>query len=196
MEIPNLKPYIQRYNEEAGDYEDFDSIASDFKNKAFLTKTELLRIAEWKLKNVYYPIHKKEIESNSDKSIEETTKRAINEINDKKKVEILDNLYGVGIPVASAILTVLNPKDYAIIDVNVWYALHFKEKRSFTSENFRQYLEIVRGIALKQNLTAREVDKGLFILGKDRGELKMFVRFSNGILCLPNRIIKLRQILV
>ncbi len=181
MEIPDLKPYIQRYSKEAEDYEDFDNIASDFKNKAFLTKIELLRIAEWKLKGVWYPKHKKEIELNSDKSIEETTKRAINETNDKKKVEILDNLYGVGIPVASAILTVLNPKDYAVIDVNVWYALYFKEKRWFTSENFRQYLEIVRGIALKQSITARGVDKGLFILGRDRRGVGDVCRMSDGI---------------
>lgn len=69
---------------------------------------------------------------------------------------------------ASAILTVLNPQYYAVI--NVWYALYFKEKKSFTSENFRQYMEGVRGIAKNQNLTAREVDKGLFILGKNMRE--------------------------
>lgn len=167
MEIPDLKPYINRYPNEAKDYEDFDGMADDFKNKNFLTKTELLRIAEWKLYRLWFPKHKREIETNSNTLIEETTKRAIEKTEDKAKVEILAALNGVGIPMASAILTVLNPQYYGIIDINVWYALHSKKKNLFTSEDFRQYMEKVREIAKKQNITTRDVDIGLFILGKD-----------------------------
>jgi len=173
MEIPDLRPYIKRYDEEARDYKEFDNMANDFKNKTFLTKNELLRIAEWKLRRLYFPKHRKEIEKNTDSLIEETTEKAIKETDDKTKVEILDELlHGVGIPVASAVLTVLNPQDYAVIDINGWYALYHEEKKLFTSSDFKQYINKVREIAKNQGLTAREVDKGLFILGRNMRKQK------------------------
>lgn len=105
--------------------------------------------------------------------IEENTKRAIEEIDDKNKVEILDDLRGVGIPMASAILTVLNPNDYGVIDINAWYTLNSEEKRSFTSEDFILFMKKIRENAKKQNLTARQTEIGLFKWGQERrGKIK------------------------
>ena len=168
MEISNLKPYIQRYDSEAKDYKEFDDMVANFRNKTFLTKSELLRIAKWKLRRVWFPKHRKEIESNPDSIIEKTTQRAIKEADDKKRIEILTALNGIGIPVASSVLTVLYPKEYAVFDINGWYALYDEEKKSFSLEDFIRYTQDVRGICKNQDLTAREVDKGIFVLGRDK----------------------------
>lgn len=163
MEIPDLKQLIERDKDD-----EFDRMVVDFKNKTFLTKKELLRMADWKFYRLWPSKHKKEIESNPDILIEKTTKRAIEEIDDKNKVEILDDLRGVGIPMASAILTVLNPNDYGVIDINAWYALNSEEKRSFTSEDFILFMKKIRENAKKQNLTARQTEIGLFKWGQER----------------------------
>ncbi len=163
MEIPDLKQFIERDKDE-----EFDGMVFDFKSKTSLTKTELLRIADWKFYRLWPSRHKKWIESNPDELIKKTTERAIKEIDDKNKVEILDALTGVGIPMASAILTVLNPNDYGVIDINAWYALNSEEKRSFTSYDFILFMKKIREIAKKQNLCARQTEIGLFKWGQER----------------------------
>lgn len=68
-----------------------------------------------------------------------------------EKLELLFNLKGVGLPMASAILAMKYPKKYAIIDKNVLEALHNRRhntKRKSIPTNFRNEREREKAIEL------------------------------------------------
>ena len=84
----------------------------------------------------------------------------------------LDKVTGIGVPIASAILTVCYPNRFTILDYRAWEALfHFKMVMSQTMPNdiagyFSIYLPVCRAMAIKQNMTLRELDKAMWGLSK------------------------------
>lgn len=67
-------------------------------------------------------------------------------------------LAGVGIGVASAIIALSHPEDYAIIDFRNWKALYGEDKKNFTTPEYKRYLLDVRDLASKLDCDVQEVD--------------------------------------
>jgi len=88
------------------------------------------------------------------------------ENNEKFKVRILCTLDGIGIPRASAILTMDNPDAYGIIDVNAWFALTGKEKIGFNEKDWIRYLKQIKGLAKRHGKTPRQIDMALMKYGQ------------------------------
>src|SRR3989344_3207992 len=80
--------------------------------RGYLTKEEFLAVCMWKS-----PRPKKRYLENTEEEIKSITKKALSTKFEKRKIELLTKLRGVSIPVASAILTIANSKDYGIIDI-------------------------------------------------------------------------------
>jgi hypothetical protein len=87
----------------------------------------------------------------------------------EEKCEILYDLKGVRVPTATAILMFLNPRMYPIIDTRVWQVLfdfghvdHNEHGRSFSKQDYTDYLEAISGFSSKHHLTARQIDKILY----------------------------------
>ncbi len=97
-------------------------------------------------------------------------------------------LKGVGIPVASAILTVIFPEEYCVIDYRVWRTLlwmhsdmHNLENYSCFSEltdclrkyttidSYSLFLEVIRKFAEENNTTRRKIEMALWAYDKERG---------------------------
>ena len=91
----------------------------DVGKKKFFTKEQFYDVAMWKS-----PRPKRHYLKNSDKDIINVSKLALNSDSENQKVTLLTSLNGVSIAVASALLTIINPKDYGIIDIRVWQLLH------------------------------------------------------------------------
>ncbi len=152
----NINFYIENFNIE----EQLFKKGIDIKQKGYLTKNEFLNICLWKSrrpKNRYI--------LNSEIEIENITRLALAEKDELLKIEYLTRLKGVLIPTASAILSVVNPQEYPIIDVRCVEAL--KELKVIewgliNNNNWLIYLEIIRKLSKELNLTCREVEKGLF----------------------------------
>ena len=84
-------------------------------------------------------------------------------------MELLTSLSGVGIPVASAILTLTDPNDYGVIDTRVWQLLYFYDMVStkptgqgFSIKDWLDYLSMLRRFAQEFNVGARHIERTLF----------------------------------
>ncbi len=134
------------------------------RKKRNLTKPELIKICRWKS-----PRAIRYIASNREKRIMKITKAAFAARSERDKLALLTDLNGVSVPMASAILTLTNPKRYGVIDIRVWQLL-FKMGTVGTNKgganfNFKQwyrFLRILRYYAKMYAVGARDVERTLF----------------------------------
>jgi thermostable 8-oxoguanine DNA glycosylase len=152
----NLEYYIDQYELEKQIFQ----LGKEIKKRGWLEKTEFLTICLWKSrrpKKLYY--------LNSDKDIISKSKMVFDEKNELNKIKILTDLKGVRIPTASAILSVVNPEIYPIIDIRCVQSLRdlgIINWKTITEKNWIEYLSIIRSLSKEKNKTAREIEKGLF----------------------------------
>jgi hypothetical protein len=88
---------------------------------------------------------------------------------ERRRLEALLTLRGVSVPMASALLTLLHPRRYGVIDVRVWQLLHRAgavdtnaRGAGFTFAQWERFLAVVRGLAGRLGLGARDVERALF----------------------------------
>ncbi len=129
-----------------------------------LTKNELIKICKWKSARAIWHIRK-----NTPAEIRKITGDALATQSEKKRIELLTMLRGVSIPMASAILMLTNPKRYGVIDIRVWQLLYEMKAvdtnpggKSFSSDQWCEFLAILRQYAKKHNVTARVIERTLF----------------------------------
>ena len=134
------------------------------KKKGFFTKNFLYDIIDWKS-----PRSKGHWKENTNPYVRRISKKFFQLIDDKERMSCLIELHGVGVPVASAILTVMNPINYGVIDFHVWQSLfqfgYVQEKEDGTNlsvENWLQFLKILRDLAQKYKVNVRDVERTLF----------------------------------
>lgn len=165
----------------------FETMSKVLQKRGYLVKKEFVSIGKWKTER-----QKGRYENNNDENVESLTREAL-EASGLDKVKILDKLEGVGVPVASAILTVVYPKDYCVIDYRTWRALLWlvtlKSKGSFNFTSYREYsdfldiydrygtasaygrfLETLKNIGRKRNMTPRGVEMALWKFDQMKGE--------------------------
>jgi len=101
--------------------------------------------------------------------VRRATGAALTARSERRRIEPLLGLEGVSIPMASAILTLVDPRRYGVLDIRVWQLLYragavskTPRGQGFTFEHWNQFLAIVRGLAKKHRLTTREVERALF----------------------------------
>ena len=107
---------------------------------------------------------------------------AIEAADDIEAIESLTRLSGVGVPLASTVLTVSKPAEYAIIDYRAFrglaaakpeiatpeeytiYAEYLEHFRTYLTkaEAYEYYMNHIREIADKSALSAREIDMALW----------------------------------
>lgn len=152
----NINFYIDNFNIE----EQLFKKGIELKQRGYLTKNEFLNICLWKSrrpKNRYI--------LNSETEIENITRLALTEKDELVKMKHLTSLKGVLIPTASAILSIVNPQEYPIIDIRCILTLNklnIIDWKTINNNNWLNYIEIIRKLSKELNLTCREVEKGLF----------------------------------
>ncbi len=84
-------------------------------------------------------------------------------------IKELIKLKGVGIPMASAILMLTNPKSYGVIDIRVWEILfHMKtvneneKAKNFTINQWISYIDQIRNLSKKFKVSARDIERTIF----------------------------------
>ena len=138
-------------------------VRHEFKAHGFLTLSTYEAVLDWKLRKQRKRTEKHR-EENSSELIKELTGvywRIKHESSDKEldiKLAVLTAIPSVGIGIASAILALSHPEDYAIIDFRNWKVLYNEEKRQFSSGDYKKYLAEVREIAKKLDCDVQEVD--------------------------------------
>lgn len=134
------------------------------KKRGYFTKDEFLKMCKWKS---FRP--KRYYESNSPELIKDISKKVISTKYEKRKIDLLTKLKGVSIPTASAILTLIDPKNYGVIDIRVWQLLYLygsvnKKPRGqgFNFNDWFSYLSKLRYFAKKFHCSVRNIEYSLF----------------------------------
>lgn len=83
---------------------------------------------------------------------------------DKNKIEGLRKLKGIGVSLASVILSFHNPQDYCVYDIHIMREVYGKEpKYMFSScRHYIRLLKDLREYSTKVNLPVRTIEKALF----------------------------------
>jgi len=162
MKINNAHQLIDLYHTEK--YL-FDVVGPQIKKRGFLTFENFYKIGMWKsARQKQNYIQNKDI-------VEEVTRLAFCEKDEQKKIKILCKLKGVGIPTASAILTIVDPNKYAIIDIRCLQALrrilHVKISERVSLSTWVTYLSVMRNLAEENKMTPRELDMALFAMHRE-----------------------------
>jgi len=140
----------------------------DIKKKKYFTKDQFYAVAMWKT-----PRPKNHYLNNSKELIKKISSGVLNAKSEEDKMKLLTSLKGVSIAVASSLLTIINPKDYGIIDIRVWQLLYNYDEvktkpggQGFNLNDWLNYLSILRKYAAQFNTDARNIERTLFFYHK------------------------------
>ena len=148
------------------------------RKRGYLTPAELERICRWKSARAIHHIKK-----NSAARVRIATRRALVTQNECRRLEALMSLDGVSVAMASAILTLLNPRHYGVIDIRVWQLLHGigavtknPSGVGFTFSHWHQFLIIIRQFAEEFHVSARDIERSLFAAHQAYQEGTLYAR--------------------
>jgi hypothetical protein len=133
-------------------------------------RSEFLAMCRWKS-----PRSAPRCEANSARAVRLVSRIALATRDERQRLEALCRLQGVGIPTASAILTLVDPRRYGVLDIRVWkllYAIGAVERNpggaGFRTEHWLQYLEHLRREARRRRVSVRRVEYSLFLHHQSR----------------------------
>ena len=165
MKIDDLKRYIELYDMEK--YL-FDVIGSEASKRGYLTFEGFYKICMWKSARQ----KQKYISVKNRNEVEAVTRSAFAEQDERKRMEKLCGLSGVGIPTASAILSVIFPEKYAVIDIRCLEMLRekfgYKISKQTSLKSWVEYLNIMRNLARENAITPRKLDMALFAMHREK----------------------------
>lgn len=133
----------------------------------YLSAEEFDQVLKWKLRG-QYGRQKSWRAANTPEVIEIVTRTALSiEHADRSyetdlRLAILCSLRGVGVPVASAILALVYPDHYAVIDFRGWRQVFDEERTCFTIADYKRYLQKVSGLSLELGWPVQEVDLAIW----------------------------------
>jgi hypothetical protein len=139
---------------------------SHVREQGFFTFDQFWRMCCWKeprqRKRRYW-------QANSEEDVQAISRATFVTADEDERMALLDSLKGVGVPVASAILTLTDPARYGVIDIRVWQVLHLYDEVAHTPEgvglgrgHWGEYLPILRRYAADLGVTVRGVERALF----------------------------------
>ncbi|KAK3175298.1 hypothetical protein OEA41_002545 [Lepraria neglecta] len=154
---------------------------------AFLEKTEVTSLVEWKLKHgTYRPNLAKLVASNIVKDVREITKLAFStyEANNgdyAKSITALAKLKGIGPATASLLLSCYDPMKVPFFSDELYRYLHFEEakskgwdrKISYTMKEYKSLFEKLQTLRErlekenKRQVSAIDIEKMAYVLGKE-----------------------------
>ncbi len=166
--LPKVSEYLNAYDRER--YL-FEVTGPQARKRGYLTFKEFYKIAMWK------STRQKQRYLKNRASVERVSQQALSQTDETKRIAILCELKGVGIPTASAILAILYPDKYPLIDIRCLKMLEELVNFHFKSMNIKlwiRYLTLMRKLAKDNNLTPRELDKALFAMHVEKLEKEEF----------------------
>jgi hypothetical protein len=134
------------------------------RRRGWLTRSEFLAMCRWKS-----PRAMRHYRLNLPATVRAASRAALSTRSERRRLELLTSLRGVNVPVASAILTLLYPRRYGVLDIRAWQILHAlgavasrPDGRGFTFSHWRTYLGVLRSEARALGVSARLVEYTLF----------------------------------
>ncbi|WP_136689440.1 hypothetical protein [Halorhabdus amylolytica] len=142
--------------------ERLDEFGRQYREQGHLTREQLYELAyETATRSAYH------VESNPRERCIEVTRNVRRVEGDFSKVTLLSGLSGFKAPVASAVLTALDPGRHAVVDTRVWAALDRLDhldgrKEDFDAGDYVSMIEPIRELADETGYSPAEVGYALF----------------------------------
>jgi hypothetical protein len=140
------------------------------RRRGYLTRSELAKACSWKS-----PRAIRHVRRNSPAAVRAATAKALRSRSEPRRMAALLRLEGVSVPSASAVLMLLDPRRYGVIDIRVWQLLHRSGYVSgrgtgvgLTVAHWLQFLDVLRGFASRLGVSARRAELALFELHRRR----------------------------
>jgi thermostable 8-oxoguanine DNA glycosylase len=128
------------------------------------SRAEFLKMCRWKS-----PRAMRHYELNSPATIRSKSREVLTSRDERHRLELLTSLKGVSVPTASAILTLIDPERYGVIDIRVWQLLfrigsvtRKPAGTGFRFADWHEYLAILRHHARALGVPVRRVELALF----------------------------------
>ncbi len=167
MDTATIRKYVRLYDAERCLFEEVGPQAS---RRGYLTFREFYAICIWKSarqKQNY-------LQNEGKKCVEDITKKAFSTEDEKEKIKLLCKLRGVKIRTASALLTVVFPNKYAVLDIRCLEMLEEQFRsgisKSVSLKTWLEYLSKMRSLASGYGITPRQLDMALFAMHKEKLE--------------------------
>ena len=133
----------------------------------YLTYSELDEVLKWKFRGQYGRTarYRREL---ADETVRVVTKAAFGIRLQEKSLElrirtgVLTALPGVGVPVASAILALVDPETYGVLDFRAWRQVFSKKQVDYSVSGYLQYMQKVWPLVDELQWTAQEVDLAIW----------------------------------
>jgi len=144
-----------------------------------LSKDELIQIVEWKFQGRLMGRRKiilNKLSGVDDSFVRKVVKESLNEQDERLRIKKLmgrfEGIPGVGLALASVILTFYDPKNYGVFDIHAWRELCGEQPNDLFSnfENIMKFLKRLRQEAKRMDLDARIVEKAYFKKNLDESE--------------------------
>ncbi len=135
------------------------------RRRGWFSRAEFLRMCRWKS-----PRAIRHCRRNSADTVRRVSRAVLATRSERARLVLLTGLHGVSVPTASAILTLLDPRRYGVLDIRAWRLL-FEMKsvsrkpggRGFAVRDWLDYLGELRRHARRLGATARAVEYTLFL---------------------------------
>ena len=161
----------------APDYDETERLKREFRLLRetrfpfFLDAAELEPIFKWKLGSQYKRgLWQRSTNSNSAYRIATRATFEVQEEDFDYEIELrfgfLTSLRGVGIPVASAILALVEPSKYCVIDFRGWRLVFGERRDSFGIGHYKRYLGRVRELSIDLGWSPQETDLAIWELDR------------------------------
>src|SRR3989344_1974542 len=156
----DISVYASRYSsaEDVGAMEAGKQI-----NKGRYTRRNLEIIFRWKIGGRGIT----RLQKNTDAEIADALALAVAAKTERSSIAVLLGLCGVAVPVASAILTAINPDKYTLIDFRALEALG-TDSKDRTVDFYLKYLDACRHLSQRHGVTLRKLDRALWQWSSER----------------------------
>jgi thermostable 8-oxoguanine DNA glycosylase len=164
---------IRGYRRKSDDYKLTQELKAKFaklraeRDPFFLTLCEFEKILKWKL-GKQYGRQEALRKANTEEMIKAATGAAFGvscgnkDYETELRLALLCTLRGVGVPVASAVLALVLPEEYAVIDFRGWWQVFGEKRQAFSVSDYTRYLEKLRPLAGELGWAIQEVDLAIW----------------------------------
>ena len=169
MQPHEVSEWLDKYNSKNESFDLEKEIENIISQKNFLTKGDLIKIINWKFHQGLKKRRKRAInllEQMDGSEIEKITREAFEIEEESKKIRKLCKIKGVGISLASCILTFHNPEQYCVFNTYIYDEIFKVETRPNNIFSIPDYyldmLNEIRKFSEKYDFKVSDVGKALF----------------------------------
>jgi thermostable 8-oxoguanine DNA glycosylase len=154
LELYNIEDYL------------FNKVRERFKPEGAMEPFDFFAIVAWKSNRTKTKIRKGL--DDAGKTVQGLMKEVAQAATPRDKVEVLLRVWGIGLAIASAILTVCNPDEFTVLDYRAWDVLEgaslqgLREDYPVTPDEYLNYCRVCRQLAEQVGMSLRDLDRALW----------------------------------